>query len=153
MGDFYISLIDSNSSASVDFVSNMLAARSLPTASIPSRVTNITDSLIDNIFSTLSLKENLILVSDISDHFTIYSLFSFKQGKNNWAQVFDYYSIWLGDKELFLLGSKLAENSWSFFDNDKDFSCLFDSFYGTVKGFLAFVKYHLLIIGLKRLFL
>ena len=133
MGDFNINLMDSNSSASVDFLSTMLAAGTLPSTSIPTRVTNVTASLIDNIFSTLSLKENSILVSDISDHFPIYSRFSFKQGKSNRAQVFDSYSVRFGEKELSLLGSKLAENSWSLLDNDKDFSCLFESFYGTIK--------------------
>ena len=111
----------------------MLAAGTLPSTSIPTRVTNVTASLIDNIFSTLGLKENPILVSDISDHFPIYSRFSFKQGESNRTQVFDSYSVRFGEKELSLLGSKLAENSWSLLDNDKDFSCLFESFYGTIK--------------------
>ena len=66
-GDFNIDLMDSNSSASVYFLSTVLAARTLTTTSIPTRVTNVTASLIDNIFSTLSLKENSILVTDISD--------------------------------------------------------------------------------------
>ena len=120
-GDFNINLMDSNSSTSVDFLSSMLTAGTLPTTSIPTRVTNVTASLIDNIFSTLSLKENSILVSGICDHFLIYSRFRFKQGKNNKAQLFDFYSIRFGEKELSLLGSKMAENSWILFENDKDF--------------------------------
>ena len=60
MGDFNINLMDLNSSASVDFLSTMLAEGTLPTTSIPTWVTNVTASLIDNIFSTLSLKENSI---------------------------------------------------------------------------------------------
>ena len=123
MGDFNINLMDSNSSASVDFLSTMLTAGTLPTTSISTL--NVTASLIDNIFSTLSLKENSILATDISDHFPIYSLFSFRQGKNKRAQVFDSYSIRFCENELSLLESKLAEYSWSLFDNDKDFSCLF----------------------------
>jgi len=98
MGDLNINLMDSNSSASVDFLSTMLAAGTLPTTSIPTRVTNGTASLIDNSFSTLSLKENSILVSDISGHLPIYSRLSFKQGKNNRAQVFYSYSIRFGEK-------------------------------------------------------
>ena len=47
--------------------------------------------------------------------------------------MFDSYSIRFGENELSLLGSKLAKNSWSLFDNNKDFSCLFESFYGTIK--------------------
>ena len=132
----------------------MLAAGILPATSIPTRVTIATASLIDNSFSTLSLKENSILVSDISGHLPIYSRLSFKQGKNNRAQVFDSYSIRFGESELSLLGSKLAENSWNLFDNDKDFSCLSESFYGTIKeAILSICKVHLLIVGLKGLFL
>ena len=78
------------------------------------------------------MKEISILVTDISNHFPIYSRFSFNQGKNNRAQGFYSYSISL-ENELSLLGSKLAKKSWSLFDNGKDFSYLFDSFYGTIK--------------------
>jgi hypothetical protein len=133
MGDFNISLMDSNSSASVDFLSMMLATGTLPSTSIPTQLTNVTASLIDNIFSTLSLKKNSILVSDISDHFPIYSWFSFKQGKSSQAQLFDSYSISFGEKELSLLGFKLTDNFLGLFDNDIDFSSLFESFYGTIK--------------------
>ena len=109
MGDFNINLMDSNSSASVDFLSTMLSTGTLSTTSTIARVTNAIASLIDNIFYTLSLKENSIWVSDSSDHFPIYSWFSFKQRKSHQPQVFDSYSIRSGEKELFLLGSKLAE--------------------------------------------
>ena len=47
--------------------------------------------------------------------------------------MFDSYSIRFAEKELSLLGSKLAENLWRLFDDDRDISCLFESFYGTVK--------------------
>ena len=46
MGDFNKNLMDSNSSASVDFLSTMLTAGTLPAVSIPIRVTNVTASLI-----------------------------------------------------------------------------------------------------------
>ena len=47
--------------------------------------------------------------------------------------MLDSYSIRFGEKEISLLGSKLVENSWGLFDNDKKFSCLFESFYGTIE--------------------
>jgi len=62
-------------------------------------------------YSIAKLKENSILVSDISDHFPIYSRFNFKKGKNNRTQVFGSYSIRFGEKELSLLGPQLVENS------------------------------------------
>ena len=82
----------------------MLAAETLPTTSIPTRVTNVTAPLIDNIFSTLSLKENSILVYDISDPFPIYSRFSFKQCKNSLARVLFPILLGLVRKSYLFLG-------------------------------------------------
>ena len=98
MGEFNLNLMDSNSSGSANFLSTILAAATLQITSIPTRVTNVTAFLIDKIFSTLSLKENSILVSDISDHFPIFLRFSFKQRKSNPAKVFDSYQTVRGNE-------------------------------------------------------
>ena len=44
--------------------------------------------------------------------------------------MFDLYTVILGEKQLSVLGSKLAEKSWSVSDNEMDFSCLFETFSG-----------------------
>ena len=69
MDNFKINLMNPKSLDPVGFLSALLDARNLSSTSIPTRVTNVTVSLIDNIFSTLSLKGDSILVTDISDHF------------------------------------------------------------------------------------
>ena len=77
MGDFNLDLNDMASSTTVDFLSTMLAAGTLPTACIPTRLTETTASLIDNIFSSLNLIKNSVVVSYISDHFPVFSTFVF----------------------------------------------------------------------------
>ena len=47
----------------------MLSSGTLPSVCIPARVTDTHASLLDNIFSSLDVLDNLVLVSDISDHF------------------------------------------------------------------------------------
>jgi len=56
------------SSAPIVF-SAMLDSGTLPSTSVFTRVTHVAAFLIDNIFSTLSLRGNSVLVTDISDHF------------------------------------------------------------------------------------
>ena len=69
MGDFSLNLLDQNSDSTIDFLSMMLSSGTLPSVCILTRVTETQASLIDNIFSSLVVFDNLVLVSDISDHF------------------------------------------------------------------------------------
>ena len=47
----------------------MLSSGTLPSVCIPTRVTETQASLLDNIFSSLDVLDNLLLISDISDRF------------------------------------------------------------------------------------
>ena len=74
MGDFNLNLLDQNSASTIDFCAHvlifiMLSSGTLPSVFIPTRVTETQASLIDNIFSSLDVLDNLVLVSDIFDHF------------------------------------------------------------------------------------
>ena len=133
MGDFNLDLNDMASSTTVDFLSTMLAAGTLPTACIPTRLTETTASLIDNIFSSLNLIKNSVVVSDISDHFPVFSTFGFVEmmSRNTPASGSSFFRF--GPNELTLLRSRLADNSWNIIDEEIDFCSQFDSFYEFVK--------------------
>ena len=79
MGDFNLNLIEIASSTTVSFFINMVAAGVRPTTFIPTRLTDVSATLIDNIFSSLFLGRNTVIVSDISDYYPV--LFSFNLEK------------------------------------------------------------------------
>ena len=133
MGDFNINLMDIKSSVSLDFLSSMLAAGTLPSVCIPSRITESTSSLIDNIFCTATLIQNYVLVSDISDHFPVYSRYCFDKLTIERTCESGKRPFRFGEVELMLLRSRLAEISWGGFESDSDFCNLFDTFYESIK--------------------
>ena len=131
MEDFNINLIDLASSTTVDFLSTMLAAGILRSTCIPELLTDTSASLIDNIFPSLSVVQNSVVVSDISDYFPVFSIFNFKitLTRNTPAASFRF-----GLNELFRFRSHLAEKTWNIFSEDNDFCSKFDSFYESVKA-------------------
>ena len=75
-GDFNLKLLDQNSASAIDFLSIMLSSGTLPSVCMPTRVTDRHVSLIDNNFPSLDVLDNLVLVSDISDHFPTISRYN-----------------------------------------------------------------------------
>ncbi|KAK2711495.1 hypothetical protein QYM36_012603 [Artemia franciscana] len=81
MGDFNIDLLapsklkqaQNNSSLANEFISPFLSTGMLPACRIPTRVTNTTTSLIDNLFTNLDLKTCDVIIYDDSDQFLILS--------------------------------------------------------------------------------
>ena len=81
MGDFNIDLLapsklkqaQNNSSLANEFISSFLSTGMLPACRIPTRVTDTTASLIDNLFTNLDLKTCDVIIYDDSDHFLILS--------------------------------------------------------------------------------
>ena len=77
IGDFNIDLLKINDWPHFkDYFMNMISHGLLPTITLPTRLTDNSASLIDNIFSSFSnlqmLHSSGILISDISDHFPCY---------------------------------------------------------------------------------
>lgn len=76
-GDFNLNLINYNQHSSTnDFISLLFSYSHYPLISKPTRITNHSATLIDNIF-TNELETNVksgILITDISDHFGIFSI-------------------------------------------------------------------------------
>ena len=133
MGDFNLNLCDRRSSSSLDFLSTMLACGTLPSACIPTRITNTTASLLDNIFSSLTLVRNSILMSDISDHFPVFSVYDFSDSLPRRSQEAGFSSLKFNDQGLHILRSRLAGRSWSISKNGSDIDSLFNSFYDSLK--------------------
>ena len=74
-GDFNIDLLKINSKIHYNtFYNNLIAAGYLPRISLPTRVTNHSATLLDNIFSTeFGNNDSGVIVNNISDHQIIYT--------------------------------------------------------------------------------
>ena len=83
LGDFNIDISkNSTQNISQEFLDIMLSASFLPLITKPTRVTNQTATLIDNIFcNVVPLPESGIILSDISDHYPIFSRSSYNSNK------------------------------------------------------------------------
>ena len=75
MGDYNVNLLHCNENDHVDDFLNMLMSFSLlPLITKPTRVTETTSTLIDNIFSNFQpFPSSGIIISDLSDHFPVYT--------------------------------------------------------------------------------
>ena len=73
MDNFNINLRDLRSLSSLDFLSVILACDTLPSAYIPTCITDPTASLLDNIFFIVVLVQNSVSIRDVSDHLPIFS--------------------------------------------------------------------------------
>ena len=78
VGDYNIDISKCHSqNTSQEFIDTMISATFLPLITKPTRVTNHTATLIDNIFCNVHpLPESGIVLSDISDHYPVFTLFS-----------------------------------------------------------------------------
>ena len=132
MGDFNVNLLDYEGSFPADFLSDMLASGLLPSVTIPTRVTEKSATLIDNIFSSMTFQNSFVIVSDISDHFPVLSdlLLPNMQGPRSSRSTSPYF---VTEKNLEALKTKLQECSWEFIDEKDDLDSSFDKFYSKVK--------------------
>ena len=112
MDDFNLNLLDQNSASAIDFLSMMLSLRTLPSVCIPTPVTDKHASLIDNIFSSLGVLDNLVLGSDISDHFPAISRCKSADQAQRVASPSNFPFFRYGDTELSLLNPRLTDLPW-----------------------------------------
>ena len=86
VGDFNIDLMKCNSvNASQEFIELLMSASFVPMISKPTRVTELSATLIDNIFTNkIPPPESAgIILSDISDHYPIFAISAMKNKPNN----------------------------------------------------------------------
>ena len=79
MGDFNLDLIQIGSNTKVDsFMDMLLSFYMQPIIDSPTRITETTATLLDNIFTNANTLDNSgILLSDISDHLPVFAIFPF----------------------------------------------------------------------------
>ena len=132
MGDFNIDLCKTNSS---DFVNNIVTCGFSPTINKPTRVTSSSASLIDNIITNVSnidskvhIEVSGILVTDVSDHFPIFTNSSFQTKclRNEPIYIRNY-----ADRNIQLFVSRIEGTDWCDVYQTKDTSLAFNTFIQT----------------------
>ena len=114
MGDFNIDLLTADTNLqTADFIHNMFTHMFCPTISKPTRITNYSATLIDNIITNINeypIKSG-ILYNDISDHFPIFNIY-----KLGWQNTKKYKSIFKRNtnlKNMTKLNTKLKSANWA----------------------------------------
>ena len=84
MGDFNVNLLEFDKYAHVNEFLDLLASFSyLPVITKPTRITEHSATLIDNIFCNIQpLPQSGIVISDLSDHFPVFTIFNFENKLN-----------------------------------------------------------------------
>ncbi len=96
MGDFNIDLINQENKHSNDFLNMMTANSSVPLIDKPTRVTDLTATLIDNIFTDITHVQYThtgILTVGISDHLPVFCLNSNCKSKENKRDQYEYRKV------------------------------------------------------------
>ena len=71
-GDFNINILNQAENLTVKFLDNMYANNLIPTINLPTRITDHTATLIDNIYTTYrNITNSSIIYCDITDHLPI----------------------------------------------------------------------------------
>ena len=98
MADFNIDLLTTDTNhQTADFIHNMFTHTFCPTISKPTRITNYSATVIDNIITNIheyTIKSG-ILYNDISDHFPIFNIY-----KLGWQNTKKYKSIFKRNTNL-----------------------------------------------------
>ena len=131
MGDFNLNLLQCNENPSCqDFLNLMLSKSFVPLIKKPTRVSDASSSLIDNIFLNNPLPDitSGIVVSDISDHFPIYTISSLNLISRSNSHPFSSGIRDTSESNLNKLREKLKKINWSVVYNQDDVNLSFDYF-------------------------
>ena len=134
MGDFNINLFNYEShSDTTDFLNLMFSHCFFPAISKPTRVTEYSSTLIDNIFSNspqhLNSSINGILCTDISDHFPVFSIIN--NNVDSADQSFPCRSITFKGKQKFR--KLVSEIDWNLVVNESDASRAFQKMHSMIQ--------------------
>ena len=133
MGDINLNLCGQRSSSFLDFLSTILTCRTSPSACIPARITETTAaSLLDSIFSSLTLVQNFVLTSDISDHFPVFSTYDFSDSLPRRSQEAGFSCLKFCD-QVASSEVTVGGRSWSISENESNTDSLFNLFYDPLK--------------------
>ena len=129
MGDFNIDLLaDDHHNFSTNFSNSLSSLSFQPHINLPTRITEFSSSLIDNIFSNnYSHHSSAIIYSDISDHLPI--LVSFHQDNSNKFELSQYFGFnSTSIKNIDALNFSLSNWDWSPVTDSDDVNYAFDKF-------------------------
>ena len=92
LGDFNIDFLKINQKSFIkDFLDNIFTLGLCPSITLPTRLTDTSATLIDNVFSNINFQSSGLLVSNLSDHFPyFYTIQTSHTVKNN-AKKYIYY--------------------------------------------------------------
>ena len=129
MADFNIDLLKIDTHGqTTDFIHGMFASAFYPTISMPTRVTQQTATLIDNIITNMHeypVKSG-ILYNDISDHFPVFNFYSMERSKRE--KYTTVYRRKARSDNINKLNIKLENLNWEEVYTDNDPCTAYDTF-------------------------
>ena len=131
MGDFNLNILKHHENHNCSYFLNLMLSKSyIPLIRKPTRMSDAASTLIDNIFinNFPSLITSGILVSDISDHYPTYALFSsFIDNDTIRPQCANYIRV-MSETNLNKLREELRSINWSPVYNQTDVQISYDHF-------------------------
>ena len=132
MGDFNINLAYPLTNSANDLLTLMSGFNLYPSTTIPTRVTESTHSLIDNIFSTLPPLSASVILSDMSDHFPLCTVFKTSKATRSFSKTRDDIPVVdLSEENLRLLNEELEKTTWDSVMDKEDLNEGFENFHST----------------------
>ena len=129
MGDFNLNILDSDKHLpTADFIELMYSNSMFPLISKPTRITNSTATLIDNIFCndiSTTDKFNGILFTEITDHFPVFTI----NYQNPKKDVHFYNARVYSSKNITIFTNKLKDCDWTTILNNTNGKKTFSDFY------------------------
>jgi hypothetical protein len=114
-GDFNIDLLNQNNNLTSQFLNNMYSNNLVPFINLPTRITDHSATLIDNIFTnSRKIIKSAILQCDISDHFPIFIAVNAETHKKpSETKRISTFSYTFNRNAITRLNYALAQNDWS----------------------------------------
>ena len=133
--DFNLNCLDYNKKLEIQtFYNQIFAHGCIPLITKPTRVTSITVSLIDNIFTnfifntSLKLKKEIIK-SDVSDHFPVFvSLFSPSKAHKEYQKITIHKRV-IHDTNLMAFNADLRNVNWNSINHSPEINSNYETFF------------------------
>lgn len=127
-GDINIDLLNyKNHKSTEDFINAIHSMSLLPTITRPSRITTHSATLIDNIFTNvLENKISGLLISDITDHLPVYTVFDC-----NYRNKIDKQKLYRRirtDESINMLKNELVSQNWDMIYSEADVDSAYNTF-------------------------
>ena len=132
-GDFNLDILKHNSDhAAKHFLDNMYSLGLYPLIDLPSRITNHSSTLIDNIFTNAKEYNNVggLLVNDITDHLPIFAFCDYPDLKRQEKKLHTKKRI-INKNTIDLLADNLSEVDWDNVLNLSEVDLAYNAFLST----------------------